>query len=90
MKTKAELLEEYADNCGKVELLTKKIEDVNARCAEIDDRLDKAESINDESSVEFLSAMYNALTEFRIELELEKNKLEKEMLEFELAAMRAE
>jgi len=88
--TKKELFEKYADGVMQVELLNKKVDELNSRCADINEKIDEAESRNDTDSVEFLSCMYNALTEQRIELELEKNKKEREMLEFELAAVKAE
>ena len=87
---KKNLFENYADGVLQLDLLNKKVNELNDRCADINQRIDEAELRNDTDSVEFLSCMYNSLTEQRIELELEKNKKERELLEFELAAIRAE
>ena len=90
METKSTQLENFVHKSLQVELLDKKIDELENRCDEIDARLQYAEDSGDELSAEFLAAMYNALTEQKLELQLERNKIEKELLDFQLAALRAE
>ena len=91
MDNKEKLLEEFVDHALEIEELTKEISKLEAKLEELDKHIDKLESIdatNDELDV--LSKCYNVTNRKRIELELRKNRLEKEMLLFELDATEAE
>ena len=88
--TKAEQLTNYYNNVLKVNILNEELVKLELRLEDTNAQLDKAESINDDVLVEVLSATYNVLNEQRIDLALEKNRIEKELLEFERAASKAE
>ena len=89
--TKAELLENYTNNVMKVRELTDRIDKINSELAELDSLIDHLESIDAPAEeIEAASVGYNLRTKQRIELELEKNSLEREMLQFEYQAITAE
>ena len=89
--TKKEQFEKYLFNSAKINRIQKEIDQVLVYQHVVDDKIDAAEKAGaNMSEIDSLCCEYNELEEKRIELSLRKNKIEKEMLLFELDMIKSE
>ena len=80
---KIEQLETYLLNAGKIEKLQDEIDLIEIELEAVGKSIKIAEQTNAvEGYIDYLAASYNNLNKKRIELALQKNKLEKDVLIF--------
>ena len=81
---KIEQLETYLLNAGKIEKLQDEIDLIEIELEAVGKSIKIAEQTNAvEGYIDYLAVSYNNLNKKRIELALQKNKLEKDVLMFE-------
>ena len=89
--TKKEQFEKYLFSIEKINRLQDEIDQVLIYQNIVDHKIKAAEDAGVEmSEIDSLCCEYNELEEKRIELSLRKNKIEKDMLLFELDAIKSE
>ena len=84
---KIEQLETYLLNAGKIEKLQDEIDLIEIELEAVGKSIEIAEQTNAaEEYIDYLAVSYNNLNKKRIELALQKNKLEKDVLMFEYSS----
>ena len=88
---KLEQLETYLLNAGKIEKLQDEIDLIETELEAVGKSIKIAEQTNAvEGYIDYLAASYNNLNKKRIELALQKNKLEKDVLMFEYSSQNSD
>ena len=88
---KIEQLETYLLNAGKIEKLQDEIDLIETELEAVGKSIEIAEQTNAaEEYIDYLAASYNNLNKKRIELALQKNKLEKDALLFEYSSQNSD
>ena len=88
---KIEQLETYLLNAGKIEKLQDEIDLIETELEAVGKSIKIAEQTNAvEGYIDYLAASYNNLNKKRIELALQKNKLEKDVLMFEYSSQNSD
>ena len=88
---KIEQLETYLLNAGKIEKLQDEIDLIEIELEAVGKSIEIAEQTNAaEGYIDYLAASYNNLNKKRIELALQKNKLEKDALMFEYSSQNSD
>ena len=88
---KIEQLETYLLNAGKIEKLQDEIDLIETELEAVGKSIKIAEQTNAvEGYIDYLAASYNNLNKKRIELALQKNKLEKDVLMFEYGSQNSD
>ena len=88
---KIEQLETYLLNAGKIEKLQDEIDLIEIELEAVGKSIKIAEKTNAvEEYIDYLAASYNNLNKKRIELALQKNKLEKDALMFEYSSQNSD
>ena len=88
---KIEQLETYLLNAGKIEKLQDEIDLIATELEAVGKSIKIAEQTNAvEGYIDYLAASYNNLNKKRIELALQKNKLEKDVLMFEYGSQNSD
>ena len=89
--SKIEQLETYLLNAGKIEKLQDEIDLIETELEAVGKSIKIAEQTNAvEGYIDYLAASYNNLNKKRIELALQKNKLEKDVLMFEYSSQNSD
>lgn len=88
---KIEQLETYLLNAGKIEKLQDEIDLIETELEAVGKSIKIAEQTNAvEGYIDYLAVSYNNLNKKRIELALQKNKLEKDVLMFEYGSQNSD
>ena len=88
---KIEQLETYLLNAGKIEKLQDEIDLIEIELEAVGKSIKIAEQTNAvEGYIDYLAVSYNNLNKKRIELALQKNKLEKDALMFEYSSQNSD
>ena len=88
---KIEQLETYLLNAGKIEKLQDEIDLIEIELEAVGKSIETAEQTNAvEGYIDYLAVSYNNLNKKRIELALQKNKLEKDALMFEYSSQNSD
>ena len=88
---KIEQLETYLLNAGKIEKLQDEIDLIEIELEAVGKSIKIAEQTNAvEGYIDYLAVSYNNLNKKRIELALQKNKLEKDVLMFEYGSQNSD
>ena len=88
---KIEQLETYLLNAGKIEKLQDEIDLIETELETVGKSIKIAEQTNAaEEYIDYLAVSYNKLNKKRIELALQKNKLEKDALMFEYSSQNSD
>ena len=88
---KIEQLETYLLNAGKIEKLQDEINLIETELEAVGKSIKIAEQTNAvEGYIDYLAVSYNNLNKKRIELALQKNKLEKDVLMFEYGSQNSD
>ena len=88
---KIEQLETYLLNAGKIEKLQDEIDLIEIELEAVGKSIKTAEKTNAaEEYIDYLAVSYNNLNKKRIELALQKNKLEKDALMFEYSSQNSD
>ena len=88
---KIEQLEAYLLNAGKIEKLQDEIDLIEIELEAVGKSIKIAEQTNAvEGYIDYLAVSYNNLNKKRIELALQKNKLEKDVLMFEYSSQNSD
>ena len=88
---KIEQLETYLLNAGKIEKLQDEIDLIEIELEAVGKSIKTAEKTNAvKEYIDYLAASYNNLNKKRIELALQKNKLEKDVLMFEYGSQNSD
>ena len=88
---KIEQLETYLLNAGKIEKLQDEIDLIEIELEAVGKSIQTAEKTNAaEEYIDYLAVSYNNLNKKRIELALQKNKLEKDALMFEYSSQNSD
>ena len=88
---KIEQLETYLLNAGKIEKLQDEIDLIETELEAVGKSIKIAEQTNAvEGYIDYLAVSYNNLNKKRIELALQKNKLEKDALMFEYSSQNSD